>query len=153
MRRHNAFTMVELIMVILIVSVLAVSVGPKLVQQSEFSAFAIRDQLLGQLRLAQIQALHHRGICHNVIVTPVEFGIIDNNAAICGTDSQMTNPIALDGVTVGIGSTTSLDLRFDGDGRPAMLNGAGDCVGGCVITITGRDTVTLIIESEGYIHD
>jgi len=150
MRHQKAFTLIELVLIILLIGVLAISVFPKLFGQSEVNAFAVRDQLIGQLRLVQLQALNHRDVCHNLIITPTKFGIIPNTSEACG--ATIDDGIDVNDARITIGSSTTLDIRFDDDGRPATINGAGDCVGGCEIIITGADTVSIIIESEGYIH-
>jgi len=149
MRHQNAFTMIELIMVILLIGVLSVTVLPKLFSKSELSSVAVRDQLISQLRLTQLKALNHYGVCHNFIITALEFGRVNNTTNTCGGITNIVNAIDASEVTIAIGSKTTLELRFDRDGRPI----GGDCDGGCTITVVGSDTTSLTIESEGFIHE
>lgn len=152
MRHQHAFTLIELVLVILLIGVLAVVALPKLLTQSDVSAYTLRDQLLGQLRLVQMQALHQRGVCHNIHITPNTIGIARNDSMTCSAISRATHTIDASDVQVTIGSNTTLDIRFDSQGRPTLIDGTGDCIGGCVITLVGTDTTSITIESEGYIH-
>ena len=49
------------------------------------------------------------------------------------------------GISLSVGG--GLDLRFDRWGRPA-----GDCSGGCDLSLNGAVSLSVRIESEGYIH-
>ena len=150
MSKLRGFTLIELVLTMLLIAILAVGVFPKLFGHSEFTAYTIRDQLLGQLRLVQMQAMNRRGICHSLIITSTQFGLASStNPNNSSFDPQPDNVIALDDVIVEIAGKNSLSLRFDIDGK---IVADGDCAGGCTINIVGSETLAIIIEPEGYIH-
>ena len=161
MKRQTGFTMLELVITMLLISILAVTVLPKLFGSSEFSSYTIRDQLISQLRLVQLQALNRRGVCHSLIITINKFGPVNNSTAACGTAPDLnhsvelgdiTISVELDGVTIDVAGNNNLDFRFDTNGRVASIDGGDDCGNTCVINIIGSETVYITIESEGYIH-
>jgi MSHA pilin protein MshC len=55
--KQKAFTLIELIVVILIITILAVTAAPKFIGVSNFDSFAYRDQMISSLRLIQQQSM------------------------------------------------------------------------------------------------
>lgn len=154
MSKQNGFTLIELIVVITVIGILAVSVAPKLLTKNEFSSVTLRDQLISELRLAQLRAMNDSSACYAVQVSSVDFGIYYTTVTndICDTSYTLANDkTAIEsGTTVAIGTDFSLQIKFDTSGRPS----GGNCISGssCTLTVTAADTVALCIESEGYIH-
>ncbi|NQZ07110.1 MAG: prepilin-type N-terminal cleavage/methylation domain-containing protein, partial [Algicola sp.] len=111
MSKQNGFTLIELIVVIIVIGILAVSVAPKLLTKSQFSSVAVRDQLISELRLAQLRALNDRSACYAVQVSSVDFGIyytpVTND--VCGTSYILANSKTTleSGTVVTIGAATT----------------------------------------------
>lgn len=146
MKHAKAFTLIELIMVILIISILAVTIVPKLFTSSEVEHFAVRDQLISQLRLSQLKAMNQLDRCNRVKITNTYAVIEDNATSTCGTESSSDTRIELGDVSVKLasGSTpTPFYITFD-------ANGMSNC--DCTIDVIGANTVQIKIESQGYIH-
>jgi MSHA pilin protein MshC len=148
MNKAQGFSLLELVITLVIVGILAVTVIPKLLGTSTFASYAVRDQLITQLRLAQIRALHDNSNCYSVLITSTQYGIpfVTKCAA---TFDPSDDPVDIEsGVTVTIGGAANVDVQFDNMGRPVN----GDCDGGCDVIISGEESLTVRVESEGYIH-
>jgi len=150
MQNQRGFTLVELVMTMVLISILAVTVLPKLFGPSEFAVYAIRDQLIGQLRLSQLQALNRRGTTHNLLIKSNKFGLARSTSV---TEIQLSydenSIVELDGVSIKLGISSEFSLRFDSHGKIT----AGACAGGCTLTLIGSETLKITIESEGYVHE
>ena len=143
---------------IVIIGILAATVAPRLLTSREFSADAVADKYMAHLRLIQLKALNHRGVCHNSIFETVGsttvFGIPINTTSTCGTTTtapDTQNDIGHSTITL-LGATdiVSPHIVFDAFGVPG---GGGNCTGACKFKIASTsDTVYLCIESQGYIH-
>lgn len=164
MKHSRAFTLIELILVILIMSILAVTVVPKFFDSTSIAHVAVRDQLVSLLRLSQLKAMNQLDTCNRVKITD-DYIVIENNAAI-DRDIEGENIDACDpSTTTGGGIETSIDTRIALDGIVITSNnatisnpfyitfdtdGISDC--DCTIDIIGSETVQLKIEPQGYIH-
>ncbi|NRA54587.1 MAG: type II secretion system protein [Gammaproteobacteria bacterium] len=152
MKNQRGFTLVELVMTMILISILAVTVLPKLFGPSEFAVYAIRDQLIGQLRLSQLQALNRRGTTQNLLVKPDKFGLARSTT---DTETQLSSDensiVDLDGVSIKLGASNDFSLRFDSHGK--ITAGSVSCDGGCTLTLIGSETLKITIESEGYVHE
>ena len=142
MKRQFAFSLVELVVVIIILGILSVTVAPKIFGKSSVAHYAVRDQFIAQLRLVQLQAMNQRGICNRLVVTSSYFGIENNTGSVCGPAPDVDDRIELDDVL--IQSSTSFTIEFD-------RQGISDC-SPCTYNIIGEETVQVIIEAQGYIH-
>lgn len=151
MRHFRAFTLIELILVILIISTLAVTIVPKFFGASSIAHTASRDQLISLLRLSQLKAMNQIGICNGVVITSDYMVIENNTSGTCGTEEDSEQRILLDDISINIDSTTPsypLFIQFDGQG----LSIGNDCNSSCTLNIVGVETAELKIESQGYIH-
>ena len=144
------FTLIELVVVILIISIMAITVVPKMIGSSSFDSFVYRDQMISSLRLMQQQAMQQTdgNSCHQTIVNSDGYGASSN----CSSPTLIPNwQNENTGFAIPADSTVSLSgvstLTFDSLGRVA------ECAGGCIIELTSDDTALLCIESQGYIHD
>ncbi|NRA60368.1 MAG: prepilin-type N-terminal cleavage/methylation domain-containing protein [Psychrobium sp.] len=145
-KRQSAFTLIELILVILILGIMSVTVLPKMFGSSSVEHFTVRDQFIGQLRLVQLQAMNQLERCNRLIITSSYFGVEANNSASCGTLPLADNRVALNGVSIKNAADASVvTITFNHQGI------ATDC-GECTFNIIGEATVQVKIESQGYIH-
>lgn len=158
----NGFTLVELIVVILVLSVLAVSVAPRLTApKAGLSAVTDRDQLISLLRTVQTRAMQNTedSDCHGVNFTNSNIGMAAQaNDDSCNLAAFLTTPDDFDGflnlqpensytAVNALGNNLTF-VGFDDYGRPVNVanNGLGR------VTITFDNIESVCIESEGYIH-
>lgn len=165
MKKNNlGFSLVELITVIILIAILAVSVVPKFTGSDSFEAYTYRTQLVSDLRLLQQRAMQQTALpyasansyCHQMVfdTLPTQYGTPDRldctvtafpngwqpDEAGLVVDSQHDISFTI------AGSASANLISFDGMGRP-------NCSSSCIITITSAvESVQIEIESEGYIH-
>ncbi|WNC68131.1 type II secretion system protein [Thalassotalea nanhaiensis] len=146
----SGFTLIELVVVVLIISILAITVVPKMIGSGSFDSFVYRDQMISSLRLMQQQAMQQTdsNSCHQIIVNSDGYGASSN----CSTHTLIPNwQNEYTGFAIPIDSTVQLSgastLTFDSLGRVA------ECGSGCIIELSSDDSALLCIESQGYIHD
>jgi MSHA pilin protein MshC len=160
MRRKLGFTLIELVLVILVISVLAVSVVPKLFTASDVEYVTHRDQTIAILRTVQQRAMQDTQSatsCYQVLFNSTQIGIPSQNAdGSCASSisaaSGIDDYLVIDDVTTysvqNASGTTITAINFDRYGRPTPS--AGSCAtAGCQITFSSTG---VCIESEGYIH-
>jgi len=164
MMNNKGFSLIELIVVIILISILAVSVAPKFDGSASYEAHSHRVQLISALRLTQQRAMQQTnasdGYCHEIVFDYDEtrYGIPNR------TDCTQTSPVFPNdwkpdatGHLVDSSYQISFDINgltnpstvgFDWMGRPT-----GTCAGGCVINVLSTvQTLKITVEPEGYIH-
>lgn len=162
MNTTKGYSIIELIVVMVLLGIMAVTAFPKLTGSSDYNSRTTRDQYISQLRLVQLKALNQRGVCHNLVFHTVSsvnyFGIPANTSATCGTTTAADTRVEVgsSSVTLINGSTNANILGnpkivFDSNGVPTATGG-GDCTGACKFKISANETVYMCIESQGYIH-
>jgi len=144
---NQGFTLIELIIVIIILGILSVTVAPKFFTAKGFSAYGYRTDVIAKLRLIQIKAMQQtqadNNECHRVLLTTKKLSTPDGCAS--SEDSATKVQIAdQDNITFS-SNITGNSFSFDSMGRPS-------CAAACKITINGEQTISVQIESEGYIH-
>jgi MSHA pilin protein MshC len=144
---NQGFTLIELIIVIIILGILSVTVVPKFFTAKGFSEYGYRTDVIAKLRLIQLKAMQQtqadNSDCHRVLLTTTKLGIADDCASFenSATKVQIADQ---DNVTFSSNITDNI-FSFDSMGRPS-------CNAPCQITINGEQTISVQIESEGYIH-
>lgn len=143
---ENGFTIIELTMVIILVSVLAVVAVARLSHVDSFQAYGFFDATKAAVRFAQKVAVAQRT---NVVVV-VNPASID----LCYTSPACASPV-IDPATgqamtltapTGVSVSGPASVSFDGLGRANT---------GATITVSGAGmTRKLVVEPEtGYVHD
>ena len=142
-KQSSGFTLIELVMVIVILSILSIVILPKFGDNSVFQARGFADQVLAALRYAQKSAIaQHQNVCVNLTATSLTL-TIDNSA--CSTnlnlpDRQTNSLIAPSGISL---TTTATSLTFDALGRANTS---------ASLTVSGV-TPSITVEAEtGYVH-
>lgn len=151
----NGFTMIELIVVIIMLAIMAATVMPKFFTSTGFQEYTYQAEVITKLRSIQLRAMQQTNSseCHTVLVTKDALGIPEN------CDLMLANGWQGENKTTGESGTTNVKIEhdevtfspinfsftFDDMGRPSCNN--------CVITVKGDSDLTIIIESEGYIHE
>ncbi|GHG67795.1 hypothetical protein GCM10010919_16770 [Alishewanella longhuensis] len=147
-RQPQGFSLVELIVVIIILGVLAISLVPRFFSLSGSSEYLVREQAIALLRRAQQQAMHctaSTGICPENALTiamdriGVTNGCINDARHLCISDGT----VSLRLIPAGLSS-----LSFDSWGRPLQCTGQN----GCQLQVQGQSSLPICIEQQGYIH-
>lgn len=149
MKRELGFTMIELIVVILILSILSVTVVPKFFTSTGFQEFTYQAEVITKLRSIQLRAMQQTNSseCHTVLVTKNALGIPENCILTSGNWESDTTSVIIQSdhdVTFDV-SSGNYSFSFDSMGRPSCSV--------CLITVEGDSNVKIKIESEGYIHE
>ncbi|MDR9766389.1 type II secretion system protein [Shewanella baltica] len=155
MSKQAGFTLVELVTTIILISILAVVVLPRLFTQSSYSAYSLRNELISELRQVQQKALNNTDRCFRVTVSGTGYQVSQfsaRNGAVCSGTALSPNPLYSQafqgGAQLVLVSTNSsnFSLDFDIDGSTSLA-----CNGPC-INVIANDTVMINVSSEGYIY-
>ena len=168
--KHAGFTLVELVAVMMIIGVLSVSVFSRFSDTSGFAEYTYQARLISSLRNMQTRAMHdtRQEYCFqiNVDTSPAAFGpptlsyTTGTSADTCDTSIDFTNPQYLStnatemtAEQVSLSTLPSFDfIAFNGLGQPVNAAGVLTCSAQCEIVLTGESSVSVCIESQGYIH-
>lgn len=158
----------ELIVVIVLLGILAVSVAPRIQSSGSVVEYTYQSRLISSLRSMQQRAMNdtRSGFCFQVNVfagsnsyfgPPTLDYANSNKANTCLTSvdtseeaDHMTasvDEMATDGVTITAGGGT---IAFNSMGCPDT--GAGFCANSTRVEFQGETTVAVCVESQGYIH-
>lgn len=151
----QGFTLVELVTVMILIGILAVVALPRFIGPSSYSAYSLRNEFLGELRLAQQLAMNNTDRCYRISVTPTQYQLshfTSRTAATCaGAVSRVDAAQLLTGgarlVLMNTGSD-SFNIDFDVNGRPQLNCAANN---DCIQTVAD-DTLVIGISSEGYVY-
>jgi len=169
MFKKSGFTLIELVIVIILLGILGATAIPKFVGNDGFEAQAYRDQLLQLLKTVQQQAMScdadcrssrttNLYACNKVVIDNNRFGIPDE----CG--ASLPDAYAVPHLGMSLAEANSSGLTFFlADMSPLgkvmtdiEFNSLGivtDCPDSCTISVIGAQTLTIIIESQGYVHE
>ena len=155
MSKQAGFTLVELVTTIILISILAVVVLPRLFTQSSYSAYSLRNEFISELRQVQQKALNNTDRCFRVTVSGTGYQVSQfstRNGAVCSGPALSPNPLYTQafqgGAQLVLVSTNSsnFSLDFDIDGSTSLA-----CNGPC-INVIANDTVMINVSSDGYIY-
>ncbi len=138
--KSQGFTLIELIIILVIIGILAVSASPIFISDSGMKSQSARLQALSILRAIQQQAMQDTANDYSVSVTESTLGNPpyneDNNLQLSNLGDIAFSPA---GITIG----------FNALGQPTL-----DCEGGCTVTITESSGIsrTISINKEGFIN-
>ncbi|SHI05600.1 type II secretion system protein [Ferrimonas marina] len=135
MQCSRGFTLIELVVVIILVSILSVFALPRLLGASSYQTEVTRDALIADLRVMQQHRLAGQG-CQ----------LIAGSDAY-RLDGDCEGGRSLSGLSLFLGSSESFTLTMDAMGRPT-----GDCDNGCALQLVGQSNLSICLESEGYVH-
>lgn len=160
----KGFTIVELVVVIILLAVLAVTAIPRAFDTPEFAATTDRDQTIALLLSAQTRAMQNteRYVdffgnsykkCHKVGFTATEIGLIARASDGTCTNDFVTK-IDQTNDFLRIKPETSFTVRNSANAVVTEIefNDGGQPIPQTGYKITFDSNVSLCIESEGYIH-
>lgn len=156
----KGFTLVELVIIIIVIGILAVTAIPRLLTTSDYAQRSVQDQIISQIRLTQLRALNDRSGCYAVYIGADSQGIyrvnrnVDSSCPASYTlqeQSETSDKVVIDINGELATNADPLKILFDTKGRPAN---SADCSAGnqCKIDITAKQSTSVCIESEGYVH-
>ncbi|GGY94013.1 MSHA biogenesis protein MshC [Shewanella fodinae] len=162
----SGFTLVELIVTILLLAILSVVVLPKFIGAGSFSAYALRQQVISELRRVQMLAVNNPDRCYRLLVNDTGYRV-DHLQSDCNTlifseptdedppddDPHPDNTRWFRGSShLEFQHNVNFAIQFDSDGRSIFFPGSLSCNGAC-LQVIADETLGIAIESEGYIHE
>ena len=158
MQNQTGFTLVELVVVILIGGILAVTVLPKFFSVEDENLQGQRDQLLALTHLLQLQSMqdtvNSSTLCPTIVLSATQAGIATTNPCLASASfsADVNDPNQIQfGSEASLavsGATLPLLLRFDSWGRPT-----GACANGCTFTMTQSSaTFKVCLHASGFIQ-
>ena len=149
----RGFTLIELVVMILIIGILALTVLPRWRGNSGFEERAFRDELVASLRYAQKSAIAaRRTVCVSFVAGPpaqANFAIAAFGAANCAAGVALIGPNGNPLQVTGRGSVSFTappgDIVFDAGGQVPVAS---------AIQVAGLDAAWVIaVEAgTGYVH-
>jgi MSHA pilin protein MshC len=143
--KSQGFTLIELIIILVIIGILAVSASPIFISDSGTKSQTTRLQAMSILRSIQLQAMQDTTGNYSAALSENTLGvppfIEDNSRQISNTDN----------IVFSFSGSLPAMIGFNGLGQPTE-----QCRGGCTITFNEKSSGIsrdLCINSEGYIHE
>ncbi|GIU41024.1 MSHA biogenesis protein MshC [Shewanella sairae] len=156
-QQQTGFTLVELVTTIILIAILAVVVVPRLLTSSSYSAFALRDEFISELRKVQIMAMNNQDRCYRLSVTQTDYQVSrfrgGYSSGCTGTLARTDAPQSFQGgasLALLSNGNSNFNIEFNQQGVPFVAGAR--CNGNC-ISVIADETLFLAIESEGYIHE
>ncbi len=156
--RAAGFTLVELVLTLVLISILAASAMALFASKDAYTARTTADQILAQARLAQQVALG-RSLNINTSFTVARSGdsltlsvTQDTYSSIRNADAQAVTVSWKEAGTTacGGGSTADFTVQFDREGD--ALSPGGNPVN-TLICVVGSQTIPVCISSLGYAYE
>ncbi|HBH7893116.1 TPA: type II secretion system protein [Vibrio vulnificus] len=153
-KRIKAFTLVELMVVILLLSIVSAYAASRYIGTGSFSAYAAQEQaisIIRQLQVYRMQSNTTNSANPNFELT-ASGGCLGSTAGCTAASTPQaaesrSDVMRLDGVSV---SSTISPIRFDLRGNPLQTNGSA--LNSVTITFTASgESASVCINSQGYV--
>lgn len=157
LRKHQGFTLVELVVVMVLLGILAVAILPRLAPDT-FGEAGFHSEVVAALHYAQKTAVSHRRlVCAQLTATTVTLQIAAGNpAAACGT-ALLRAPNGADAFAATTSTSMTLTagtlpatLFFQPDGR-ITTDAAGTGLWGAGILVANMPAIT-VSGGTGYVQ-
>ncbi|TWX70677.1 prepilin-type N-terminal cleavage/methylation domain-containing protein [Colwellia demingiae] len=162
---QKGFTLIELIIVVILISIMAITVLPKFLSSNGFEEYTYRDELITKLKAIQLRSMQQTNgtTCRQIQ--------LETNPSSLGLQNTENDPLTSEVCTASYaGDTTTVTVvnkhnviftlsgglsrfSFSSLGRP-VASGCGDINTLCelILTVVGETSLEIEINSEGYIH-
>ncbi|HAS8190706.1 TPA: type II secretion system protein [Vibrio vulnificus] len=153
-RAQAGFTLVELIVVILLISIVSAYAASRYIGTGSFSAYAAQEQaisIIRQLQVYRMQSNTTNSANPNFELT-ASGGCLGSSAGCSAAATPQaaesrSDVMRLDGISV---SSTISPIRFDLRGNPLQTNGSA--LNSVTITFTASgESAAVCINSQGYV--
>lgn len=162
--RSRGFTLIELIMVVVIMSVLAVIAIPKLTDRSVIQSRGMHDVTIAWLRYAQKTAIAtHSAVCVAYTSTTLSLSINNAGTTSCASTNPMKGPdgnsqISISGQSYSTVPTQASPFAFDALGQPIDPATGAALTAKQTFAVSGvsynGSAVTITVEANtGYVHE
>jgi MSHA pilin protein MshC len=147
------FTLVELVTTMILIGILAVAVLPRLLSDSSYSAYTLRNEFISELRLVQLTAMQNTDQCYQIDVSATGYTLgsfSDRTGNTCSNPVRTEQPQAFSGgAHIALAGTASqvFSITFDSLGRLSSPACSGHC-----FNAVADETLAIAVESEGYIY-
>ncbi|WP_169308318.1 pilus assembly FimT family protein [Ferrimonas aestuarii] len=152
---QRGFTLVELIVTLIVVTILSVVAISRFVGRDAFSGTDVQFSLLSELHYAQQLALAGQNQCSLTFSSdgfwlPGNCGSPERQASQtrCDSGATISNGLCSNNVAITLSGNQSFALTFDSLGRVTQCRASG-----CQLQVSGLETLNLCIETEGFIHE
>ncbi|RZQ76833.1 type II secretion system protein [Vibrio vulnificus] len=153
-RAQAGFTLVELIVVILLISIVSAYAASRYIGTGSFSAYAAQEQAISIIRQLQVYRMQSNttNSANPNFELPASGGCLGSSAGCSAAATPQaaesrSDVMRLDGVSV---SSTISPIRFDLRGNPLQTNGSA--LNSVTITFTASgESAAVCINSQGYV--
>jgi MSHA pilin protein MshC len=156
-QKKFGFSLIELIVVIILISIIAVTVLPKFVTSNGFEEYTYRDELIIKLRAIQLRTMQQTdsSTCQSIKVSPSTIGLLATtaNATTCETSyaGESTTVTINDNHNVSFSVSEGLSsFSFSSLGKPVGCTAISPCE--ITLTVVGENSLAITINIEGYIY-
>ena len=151
----TGFTLIELIVVMVVISILAISVAPRLLGGHGFETRGFYDETLSALRYAQKAAIAQRRlVCVAFTAKTVTLRIASANPAVaCNTN--LSGPDGTAPYTINASNVTkygSVDVKFSPVPAALSFDPLGKPSAGATIQVNGFSPAITVEAETGYVH-
>jgi MSHA pilin protein MshC len=158
-QKNLGFTLIELIVVIIMISIMAVTVLPKFFTSNGFEEFTYRDEIITKLRAIQLRSMQQTddSTCKIVLAAPDTIGLQATDTL--SATEQCTTGFAGDTTTVMVNPKHSViftlsesltSFSFSSLGKPEGCISEDPCK--ITVTVTGEKSLEILINSQGFIR-
>lgn len=144
---ERGFTLIELILVMVIVGVMAVTVVPRFANRADFDARGFYDGTLSLLRYAQKSAVaQRRTVCVGFTASAVTLTVATNFAGAC--DANLTGPTGVAPYSLAVPS----GVAFAATPANFSFLPSGEASLGQSFSITGMSNPITVAATTGYVY-
>ncbi|WP_350431969.1 type II secretion system protein [Shewanella sp. H8] len=151
------FTLVELVTTMILIGIIAVAVLPRLMSDSSYSAYTLRNEFISELRQVQLKAMQNTDQCYQLDVNASGYTLrYFNDRIVTSSNNSCSNPFRTEqpqtfsgGTNITLASTASqvFSITFDSLGRIVSPVCSGYC-----FNAVADETLAIAVETEGYIY-